>query len=340
MYKTSRELSSGAQERDESKQLAEVIALSNGYNGMRMFSRHQHHLGTFTSDKVVFCMPFISDEVSRSIRDCLRRANLDNYVTLVESPPDNLRKRLVRNRMYDRVCTTTQCVICPSGKPGDCMIVGSIYCIECTGCGEQYIGETGRKLYIRLKEHIRGRDKSLQGTALGNHRIMSHQGAHFDIRVTVLGVESDVSARKLLEACWIRAKSPTMNRKDECISITTHLVPFLGKCNFWVCFIYFRSTVSLGCLTISPTTSVDKVCQSSVRFELVMLSMHYLEYFWVEFRRDCIDFVVNSWLMPFSGSEDGEPAETSALNKTSYHLVFGLTRKPTIHYTNAEVQRR
>ena len=99
----------------------------------------------------------------------------------------------------------------------------------------------------------------------------------------------------------------------------TYFQPLLFSSIYFPLFLYF---------TISPTTLVNKVCQSSVRFELVMLSMHYLEYFWVEFRRDCIDFVVNSWLMPFSGSEDGEPAETSALNKTSYHLVFGLTRKP------------
>ena len=112
------------------------------------------------------------------------------------------------------------------------MLEGCVYCIECAQCGEIYIGETGRKLYIRLKEHIAGRNKSSQATALGTHRVQSHNGSNFDIVVTVLEVESDVSARKLLEACWIRAKSPNMNRKDECISITTHLVPFLSKCNF------------------------------------------------------------------------------------------------------------
>ena len=65
---------------------------------------------------------------------------------------------------------------------------------------------------------------------------------------------------------------------------------------------------------------MDKVCQSSVRFELVMLPMYYLEYFRVEFRRDCIDSVANSLLMPLLGSEDGEPAETSALNK-EHHIT-------------------
>ena len=102
MFRTARELSSGATERDESTALAKQIASSNGYVE-QMFSHQQHRIG-FAPDKVVFCIPFVSDEVSRSIRDCLKRANLDNQVTLVESPPDNLRKRLVRNRMYDRIC--------------------------------------------------------------------------------------------------------------------------------------------------------------------------------------------------------------------------------------------
>ncbi|EYB91979.1 hypothetical protein Y032_0199g1647 [Ancylostoma ceylanicum] len=59
-----------------------------------------------------------------------------------EIPPSNLKRQLVRNRMYDRFCITPNCVICPTGKPGDCMCSGVIYLITCISCGEEYIGET------------------------------------------------------------------------------------------------------------------------------------------------------------------------------------------------------
>ncbi|EYC40361.1 hypothetical protein Y032_0618g716 [Ancylostoma ceylanicum] len=36
--------------------------------------------------------------------------------------------------MYDRVCSTPKCVVCPEGRAGDCMISGVIYMICCKSC--------------------------------------------------------------------------------------------------------------------------------------------------------------------------------------------------------------
>ncbi|KAK6761128.1 hypothetical protein RB195_022263 [Necator americanus] len=46
------------------------------------------------------------------------------------------------------------------------------------------------------------------------------------IAVTILARESDVLARKTLEAFSITAKSPIMNRKEECIDMTSELAPY------------------------------------------------------------------------------------------------------------------
>ncbi|VDO91446.1 unnamed protein product [Heligmosomoides polygyrus] len=59
------------------------------------------------------------------VRNCIRKAGLDSMVRMIEVPPTNLKARLVRNRLYDSSCKTRQCIICPFGKEGDCMVSGS-----------------------------------------------------------------------------------------------------------------------------------------------------------------------------------------------------------------------
>ena len=96
--------------------------------------------------KIAFSIPFISDEFSADIRRCVQKADLQDTVRIVGVPPANLRKQLVRNRLYDRMCTMPSCVVCPFGREGDCMSSGVVYLITCQRCKEEYIGETGRPL--------------------------------------------------------------------------------------------------------------------------------------------------------------------------------------------------
>ena len=51
---------------------------------------------------------------------------------------------------------------------GDCAQKGDIYQIQCLGCNELYIGETGRVLSVRVKEHLAGKRRHLQ-----KHRLVS-----------------------------------------------------------------------------------------------------------------------------------------------------------------------
>ncbi|EYC15226.1 hypothetical protein Y032_0037g3400 [Ancylostoma ceylanicum] len=69
-----------------------------------------------TDGKIPFYLPFISDDVSTAIRQCLRRSALNNVVSVVEIPPSNLKRQLVRYRMYDRFCITPNCIDCPQAE--------------------------------------------------------------------------------------------------------------------------------------------------------------------------------------------------------------------------------
>ncbi|EYC06559.1 hypothetical protein Y032_0075g959 [Ancylostoma ceylanicum] len=180
-----------------------------------------------TTEKIPFYLPFISDEVSTAIRQCLRRSALNKVVSIVEIPPSNLKRQLVRNRMYDRFCITPNCVVCPIGRPGDCMCSGVIYLITCISCGAEYIGETSRPLCARIREHMDGKGRSRLTTPLDSHRKFQHDGENFEVNVKILAQEPETSARKTLEALWIEAKNPKMNRKEECLSMTREFAPYL-----------------------------------------------------------------------------------------------------------------
>ena len=168
--------------------------------------------------------------MSAAIRACIRKADLQDDVRVVEIPPENLKRRLVRNRLYDRLCQTPSCIICPHGKEGDCMVSGVVYLITCKQCREEYVGETGRPLCIRAREHLDGLKKSRITTPLGEHRVQHHGNADVEVEITILAREQEISARRTLEALWIKAKDPKINRKDERVAITRELAPFADLC--------------------------------------------------------------------------------------------------------------
>ena len=85
---------------------------------------------------------------------------------------------------------------------------------------------------MRVKEHLDGMRRSRVQTPLGAHRVQYHGNADLEVSVSILAKESEISPRKTLEAFWIVAKDPKMNRKDECVAITSELAPFRDLCNF------------------------------------------------------------------------------------------------------------
>ncbi|VDP06678.1 unnamed protein product [Heligmosomoides polygyrus] len=233
MFRTAAAVSSDSDLKSVSLQMASRIAVSNGYpeqslaKGHRtpaMAARHQ------SDNKIPFKVPFVSDDFSTEVRNCIRKAGLDSMVRIIEVPPANLKARLVRNRLYDSCCKTRQCIICPFGKEGDCMVSGVVYLIKCTGCNGEYIGETGRPLGERVKEHLGMLRRCDIAGPLGEHRLRCHNGAGIDVAVTILAREFEISARKTLEALWIAARNPTINRKEERVAVIQELAPYVDLC--------------------------------------------------------------------------------------------------------------
>ncbi|EYC29815.1 hypothetical protein Y032_0005g2276 [Ancylostoma ceylanicum] len=157
MLKTATDVCSGEIERQGSLKQAFDILHSNGYQTKPRKTRRLLNVSSTVerSDKLLLWLPFISDRISAAIRKCLIRAQLHDDVVLVNIPNDNIKRQLIRNRLYDRTCVVENCTICPYGKIGDCVKTGVIYEIECSVFRESRIHQefmSGQKTGILLAD--------------------------------------------------------------------------------------------------------------------------------------------------------------------------------------------
>uniref|UniRef100_A0A0K0D2U7 Guanylate cyclase domain-containing protein n=1 Tax=Angiostrongylus cantonensis TaxID=6313 RepID=A0A0K0D2U7_ANGCA len=173
MLQTATSVCTSGELKEESRDLARQIAISNGYEIVtprdKFRGRATLKKQRFGQNKVSFILPFISDEISAAMKRCLRTADLEESVAIIEIQPNTLRRQLVRNRPYDRLCETQNCVICLYGRDGDCMSSATIYMISCGAC--EYWNKGDESALVR---------------------------------------DTKTPTRKLLEAFWINAKNPTM----------------------------------------------------------------------------------------------------------------------------------
>uniref|UniRef100_A0A7I4YC46 Reverse transcriptase domain-containing protein n=1 Tax=Haemonchus contortus TaxID=6289 RepID=A0A7I4YC46_HAECO len=125
MFRTAKMVSSGDREVAESVELAREVAITNGYPlTEQSLCRPPHGHTDESLEKVTFCLPFVSDSVSSDVRTALRKCGLDDMVRVVEVPPTNLRKKLVQNRSYDRLCITPTVSPVPTGERGTAWLQG------------------------------------------------------------------------------------------------------------------------------------------------------------------------------------------------------------------------
>ena len=126
----------------------------------------------------------LSEEVRRILRDYGIRTAFKNYTTLGSI----LTK--VKDQMERRN--------------------GVIYKINCA-CGDTYIGETGRTLEIRMKEHKRACVRAdFEKSAVAEHAWLSGHYIDWD-NVEVLDQENELCRRKVKEGIEIRLTNKKLN---------------------------------------------------------------------------------------------------------------------------------
>ena len=98
-----------------------------------------------------------------------------------------------------------------------CRTAEVVYLINCLKCEKQYVGESGRELYNRGREHIYNIENNKE--AVGTHfNLPGHALHHFSIQVIEKVVPESEFLRLERESMWIRkleTKFPRgLNKKD------------------------------------------------------------------------------------------------------------------------------
>ena len=125
--------------------------------------------------------------------------------------------------------TLRQCLVHPKDQRPLKDTVDSVYKIPCKQCPKAYVGESSRKLSVRLKEHISDVDKASQATytraqrkasestfhksALTDHATQVNHLIDWD-NTKVVGRESDRDRRWIREAIRIRQEGQRALNRD------------------------------------------------------------------------------------------------------------------------------
>ena len=110
--------------------------------------------------------------------------------TKTEKPKSFGKKTCLKNSQN---CKTAK----PQNRKSQCP---SLYCITCTYCDKLYVGETGRRLSDRFREHLRDverNDKDASKPVAGPFNLPNHSKQHMTINGLSLHLGSSVSCKTL-----------------------------------------------------------------------------------------------------------------------------------------------
>ena len=160
------------------------------YNLRRPSNSQQIHQLTQPSATVV--LPYIQGQ-SESIRRILQQLDI--------------------RTIFKTTLTLRQILSHPKDPVPKRMQTGVIYKIPCSDCSQSYIGQTGRCLSLRLKEHQRAvRTLNTDTSALAEHVLSADHHIDWD-NTTILDHHLFTQHRCLMESWYIHRDKNIMNRE-------------------------------------------------------------------------------------------------------------------------------
>ena len=85
----------------------------------------------------------------------------------------------------------------------NCSTKGIIYLTSCTHCGKQYVGQTGRKLKDRMKEHLNNMYHKKEVTGL-HYALPGHSHWNFKVQIIEKVTPNTPNYRLEREDFWIK----------------------------------------------------------------------------------------------------------------------------------------
>ncbi|EYC09420.1 hypothetical protein Y032_0060g3105 [Ancylostoma ceylanicum] len=191
----------------------ERILFENGYISGNMATWRPYS----APDGIALVLPYLNERLAQQVNTIVKRSQLP--VRLIFKPPPTLKELLTSSRVYENRCDEEECRYCTDQKI--CKLRGTVYLIKCNGCGQRYVGESGRPLRKRLDEHRRAfnRPQAYPKNSFSRHRTTVHtRDAPPEFEVTVLHRNLDNPVdRKIMEAREIKRYQPEINSREELV---------------------------------------------------------------------------------------------------------------------------
>ncbi|KAK6725469.1 hypothetical protein RB195_004040 [Necator americanus] len=103
MFRTAVSVTSDVHERIDAVIIAQRIAISSGYiadvRGRPGLIAQRDYAPVDDPKKINFCLPFMTDDLSKAIRASLVRYGLDDQARIAEMPPTNPKKHLSDSKL-------------------------------------------------------------------------------------------------------------------------------------------------------------------------------------------------------------------------------------------------
>ncbi|EYC15824.1 hypothetical protein Y032_0035g2983 [Ancylostoma ceylanicum] len=191
----------------------ERILFENGYISGNMATWRPYS----APDGIALVLPYLNERLAQQVNTIVKRSQLP--VRLIFKPPPTLKELLTSSRVYENRCDEEECRYCTDQKI--CKLRGTVHLIKCNGCGQRYVGESGRPLRKRLDEHRRAfnRPQAYPKNSFSRHRTTVHtRDAPPEFEVTVLHRNLDNPVdRKIMEAREIKRYQPEINSREELV---------------------------------------------------------------------------------------------------------------------------
>ncbi|XP_071050953.1 HEAT repeat-containing protein 1 homolog [Onthophagus taurus] len=181
------------------------IAKNNGYTEsdieyiIKKYNKKQQHLISTSLQQTNITKIYRSINYPGNIGYSIRKTFLKYNVNISFSNNNTLGKILINAK--DKLQTLEQ---------------NGVYRLECDTCGATYIGETGRSLKQRIKEH-----KNNQNSNFGRHMIIHNHEFDINKNLTLLHKQNKGFKLNLLETYEID-KCRTKNQNIECLNDQIH----------------------------------------------------------------------------------------------------------------------
>ena len=151
-------------------------------------------------------IPYLNESQRHQILRLHRRTEMHDKIRIIFLTQKSLAWQF-RPKNESQTCPNN-CISCSTAiKGGQCFMKNVVYCITCSLCKAEYVGQTERTIRARICEHTKD-SKSHVYIHFATHHNNQHH-SHFSWRI--LASHANASTRLALEALFINKQANLMS---------------------------------------------------------------------------------------------------------------------------------